>query len=103
MAFASVSYPRRCLASEAAAVKPLGAGALGSKLRPFSSVIFFGPFFSPVPLLGFSHLGIAAWLRQCGRVGACAIAAAAAAAAPAASPAISAAPATSTAAAAAAA
>ena len=60
MAFASVLYPGRCLASQAAAVKPLGAGALGSKLRPFSSVIFFGPFFfSPVPLLGFSHLGIA--------------------------------------------
>ena len=32
----SVSYPGRCLASQAAAVKPLGAGALGSKLRPFA-------------------------------------------------------------------
>ena len=37
LAFAPVLYPGRCLASQAAAVKPLGAGALGSKLRPFSS------------------------------------------------------------------
>jgi len=36
LAFASVLYPGRCLASQAAAVKPLGAGALGSKLRPFA-------------------------------------------------------------------
>ena len=64
LAFASVLYPGRGLASQAAAVKPLGAEAIGSKLRPFSSVILFGPVFSPVPLLGLSHLGIAVWLRQ---------------------------------------
>ena len=53
-----------CRRRLATAVKPLDAGALGSKLRPFSSMILFGPVFPPVPLLGLSHLGIAVWLRQ---------------------------------------
>jgi hypothetical protein len=48
-----------CHSAAATAVKPLDAGALGSKLRPFSSMILFGPVFPPVPLLGLSHLGIA--------------------------------------------
>ena len=50
-----------CRRRLATAVKPLDAGALGSKLRPFSSMILFGPVFPPVPLLGLSHLGIAVW------------------------------------------
>ena len=41
------SLPLTSCCSKATAVKPLDAGALGSKLRPFSSVIFFGPFFPP--------------------------------------------------------
>ena len=48
-----------CRRRLATAVKPLGAGALGSKLRPFSSMILFGPVFPPVPLLGLSHLACA--------------------------------------------
>ena len=62
---------------------PEGAWALGFRLRPVFISEPFGPVYTPVPLSGFSHLSIAACLQQCGRTGACAIAAAAAAAAPA--------------------
>ena len=51
-------YPGRCLASQAAAANPLGA-----------------TLYTPVPLLGFIHLGIADRLWQCGKVGAAASAA----------------------------